>query len=116
MADGAVSREVADEESQCLEALHEEEKGSWCEEKNVLDLRSKLDEESAQVPLWEHVRGDATLLRRFLVQRRGNVESARTSLIRHLQWRMNECASWFPGLPPPSEVVRNVSACFAAPL
>jgi hypothetical protein len=43
-------------------------------------------------------------LRRWLVARQGEMDKASPMLIRHLQWREEDCP-WYPGIPPTETIV-----------
>ncbi len=105
-------------DSSTAESEHQESKQviEWSSETKQVSLRTKLEEaekahdasaagwewpEWATAPAWP-----SRDLARFLIARQGDETKSLRMLVRHIQWRVQECP-WFPHSLPPLQPVHS---------
>jgi hypothetical protein len=99
------SRPSAEE---CTRGLDEEARG-WVNPDAVERLRAAVLAESSKWEAGRELLDSVAFLRRWIVARKGDVEAASRLLLRHIRWRQEECAEWFPGVPPSDDIVSGES-------
>ncbi len=84
----------------------DEQAAAWVTGAKVAAVRAAALKDSRAKPgtAYADLLEKCLFVRRWLVAREGDVEEATKMLLRHLQWRQEECP-WFPELPPTDRIV-----------
>lgn len=84
----------------------DEQAAAWVTGANVAAVRNAAlkDALAKPGPAGTDMLDKCLFVRRWLVAREGDVEEATKMLLRHMQWRQEECP-WYPELPPTDRIV-----------